>query len=565
MTDRLDHIDPGQTAFRTHEVANMAPPLTGYSLFEIDPALREAVAREGAEWAAPDLTAFGERLGREETIELGFVANRNTPVLQTHDRTGRRRDEVEFHPAYHALMGLSLAQGLHASPWSDPRPGAHVARSAGVYMLAQIEAGVLCPTTMTYASVPALRRQPEVAAVWEPRIASRRYDPRFRPAEEKTGATIGMGMTEKQGGSDLRSNATRAEPVANPEGNSGREYRLVGHKWFFSAPMSDAFLVTAQAPGGLSCFLLPRWTPDGALNGVRLQRLKDKLGNRANASSEVELQNAWAVRVGEEGRGVPTIMEMVNHTRLDCAVGSAAVMRQALTQALFHAAHRRAFERRLIEQPLMANVLADLSLEAEAALVLAMRLARAYDAASGKGERDGEGEAAWRRVMTPAIKYFVTKRTPAFVGEALEVFGGVGYVEESILPRLYREAPLNSVWEGSGNVMCLDVRRALRVPGTADAALAEIAAARGGDARLDRFVAALEPRLRASEEAEARVVVERLVLATAASLLIRFAPTAVADAFCASRLEGAWTGVFGSLPSGADLNAIVRRASAASA
>ncbi|HEX3772744.1 MAG TPA: isovaleryl-CoA dehydrogenase [Polyangiaceae bacterium] len=558
MTDRFDHLDPGQAAFRTHEVENMAPPLVGYNLFGVDAALGEAAAREGASWALPELSAFGDRLGREETIELGFLANRHVPVLHTHDRTGRRRDEVEYHPAWHALLGMSLAQGLHASPWSDPRPGAHVARASAFYLAAQIEAGILCPTTMTHAAVPALRRQPDVAAIWEPRVASRRYDPRFRPAEEKTGALIGMGMTEKQGGSDLRSNATRATPVAS----GSREYRLVGHKWFFSAPMSDAFLVTAQAPGGLSCFLLPRWTPDGALNGVRLQRLKDKLGNRANASSEVEFQNAWAVLLGEEGRGVPTIMEMVNHTRLDCAVGSAGLMRQALTQALFHAARRRAFERRLVEQPLMASVLADLALEAEAAMALGLRLARAYDAAPAPSGA-GDAEAVWRRVMTPAIKYFVAKRAPGFVGEALEVFGGIGFIEESILPRLYREAPLNSVWEGSGNVMCLDVRRALRVPGAADALLAELAAARGGDARLDRFVAALEPKLRASGEAEARALVERLVLAAAASLLVRFAPPAVADAFCASRLDGAWTGAYGTLPSETDAAAIVRRASGA--
>ena len=555
MNDRLA-LDDAQAPFRTHEVSNMVPRLAGYNLFDADTVLREAVAREGAEWAAPDLALFGALLGREEIIELGFLANRHPPVLHTHDRVGQRRDEVEYHPAWHTLLAMSVEHGLHASPWSSPRPGAHVARAAGLFLLAQIEAGVLCPTTMTYACVPALRRQPELAAEWEPRVVSRRYDSRFRPAPDKTGALVGMGMTEKQGGSDLRTNATRATAVA--AGGPGGEYRLVGHKWFFSAPMSDAFLVTAQAPGGLSCFLLPRWTPDGALNGIRLQRLKDKLGNRANASSEVEFQNAWALLVGDEGRGVPTIMEMVNHTRLDCAVGSAALMRQALSQALFHAAHRRVFERRLVEQPLMVNVLADLAVEVEAATMLAMRLARAYDAHDASA---ASHESAWRRVMTPAIKYFTTKRTPAVVGEALEVFGGIGYVEESIMPRLYREAPLNSVWEGSGNVMCLDVRRALRAPGTADAVLAELAAARGGDARLDRFVEALEPKLRGSDECEARTTVERLVLAVGASLLVRFAPHAVADAFCASRLEGGWTGAFGTLAPGIDTAAIVRRAS----
>jgi putative acyl-CoA dehydrogenase len=549
-------FDPGQAPFLTHQVTNMAPVLANYNLFESDRALAEAVAREGATWAAEELGTFGARLGTEETIELGFVANRHPPMLFTHDRVGRRRDEVEYHPAWHALLGLSVENGLHASPWASPKAGAHVARAAGIFLLGQIEAGVMCPTTMTYAAVPALRRHADVAAEWVPRILSRRYDSRFLPAPEKTGVLFGMGMTEKQGGSDLRTNTTRAEPVGR--GGPGGEYRIVGHKWFFSAPMSDAFLVTAQAPGGLSCFLLPRWTPDGAVNGIRLQRLKDKLGNRANASSEVEFQGAWARLLGEEGRGLPTIMEMVNYTRLDCAVGSASLMRQALAQALFHAAHRRVFDRVLAEQPLMMRVLADLAVESEVATALAFRLARAYDA---EESRDVVRESAWRRVMTPAIKYFTTKRTPALVVEATEVLGGIGYVEESIMPRLYREAPLNSIWEGSGNVMCLDVRRALRAPETADAVLDEIAAARGADARLDRFVAALEPKLRASDEAEARLVVERLVLAVAGSLLVRFAPPAVADAFCASRLDGAWTGAFGTLPAGADAVSIVRRAS----
>ncbi|HEX4448176.1 MAG TPA: isovaleryl-CoA dehydrogenase [Polyangiaceae bacterium] len=552
-------FDGGDAQFRTHEGSNMAPPLVDYNLFTSDRALAEAVDREGAGWAAGELGVFGGLLGKEATIELGFLANKNPPVVFTHDRVGRRRDEVEFHPAWHELMGMSVAQGIHASPWSSPREGAHVARAAGAFMLAQIEAGVMCPTTMTYAVVPALRRQPSLAAEWEPRIFSRRYDRRFRPAGEKTGALFGMGMTEKQGGSDLRSNTTQAVPVG--QGGAGAAYRITGHKWFFSAPMSDAFLVTAQAPGGLSCFLVPRWTPDDAVNGLRLQRLKDKLGNRANASSEVEFQNAWAFLVGDEGRGVATIMEMVNHTRLDCALGSAALVRQALAQAMFHASHRKAFERRLIEQPLMANVLADLAIESEASTALAMRLARAYDR---RDDAANATEAAWRRVMTPAIKYFTTKRAALAVAEAMEVFGGVGYVEESIMPRLYREAPLNSIWEGSGNVMCLDVRRALRASETADAVLVELASARGGDPRLDRFVAALEPRLRASEEAEARTLVERLVLAVAASLLVRFAPHAVADAFCASRLEGSWTGALGTLPAGVDTAVIARRAAAGS-
>jgi putative acyl-CoA dehydrogenase len=549
-----DRMDPAQAEFATHEVSNMAPALVDYNLFTGDLALREALEREGAGWATASLSSFGELLGKKETIDLGFLANDNPPLLHTHDRSGRRRDEVEYHPAYHELLELSVGGGLHASPWADPRSGGHVARAAGIFLLGQIEAGVMCPTTMTYASIPALRRQPEIAAEWEPLILSRRYDKRFRPANEKTGALFGMGMTEKQGGSDLRTNATRATPV--DRGGPGGAYRLVGHKWFFSAPMSDAFLVTAQAPGGLSCFLLPRWMPDGEKNGIRLQRLKDKLGNRANASSEVEFHNAWARLVGEEGRGLSVIMEMVNHTRLDCAVGSASLMRQALSQALFHASHRIAFQRPLVDQPLMTNVLADLAVESEAVTALAMRLAGAYD------RRDDPREAAWRRVMTPAIKYFTTKRVPPLVVEALEVFGGIGYVEECVMPRLYREAPLNSIWEGSGNVMCLDVRRALRGSEGADAVLEELRVAGGGDARLDRFVASLEPKLRSSDEIEARSVAERIVLAVAASLLVRFAPHAVADAFCASRLEGVWTGAFGTLSSSANVREIVGRAGA---
>ena len=434
-----------------------------------------------------------------------------------------------------------------------------MARAAGVFLLGQIEAGVMCPTTMTYASVPALRRQAETAAEWEPRIVSRRYDRRFRPAPAKTGVLIGMGMTEKQGGSDLRTNTTRAERVG--PGGPGAEYRLVGHKWFFSAPMSDAFLVTAQAPGGLSCFLLPRWTPDGAVNEIRLQRLKDKLGNRANASSEVEFQGAWALLLGEEGRGLPTIMEMVNHTRLDCAVGSAALMRQALSQALFHASHRRAFDRQLVEQPLMTNVLADLAIESEAATLLALRLARAYDAADRAGDAADARASAWKRVMTPVIKYFNTKRTSALVAEALEVFGGIGYVEESIMPRLYREAPLNSVWEGSGNVMCLDVRRALRARETAGRrARGARRGPRGRRAprllrRGARAEAARERGVRGPHRGRApgprgrRLAPRALRASCGGRCVLRVAPRGRAS-----------TGAFGTLPSGIDTAGIVRSA-----
>src|SRR5882757_3874429 len=542
----MPRIDPAHAQFQTHEVTNMPPALTDYDLFTSDRTLVEATSREGAGWAASELTSFGARLGRSETIELGFLANRNLPVLHAHDRFGNRRDEVEYHPSWHELMAISVGQGLHASPWSYPQPGAHVARAAGLFLLVQVEAGVMCPTTTTYAAVPALRQQPELAVQWEPMIHSRRYDPRFRPAAEKTGVLVSMGMTEKQGGTDLRTNTTRATP-------DDGAYRLVGHKWFFSIPMCDAFLVTAQAPGGLSCFLMPRWTPDGTVNGLRLQRLKDKLGNRANASSEVEFQNAWATLIGEEGRGIATIMEMVNHTRLDCAVGSAAQMRQAVAQAIHYTSHRQVFGGPLVDQPLMTAVLADLAIESEAATALVLRLARTFD----------QDETALRRVITPAIKFWTTKRAPAVAAEALEAFGGVGYIEECVMPRLYREAPLNSIWEGSGNVMCLDVLRALaRSPQSATALLDELALARGGDARLDRHIAELEPALRTADkrEVEARGLTERIVLALAGSLLVRFAPLAVADAFCASRLDGGWTGAFGTLPSGVATRAIVERA-----
>jgi putative acyl-CoA dehydrogenase len=544
----------GAARFTTHEVFNQPPPLADYDLFGSDRALKEAVAREGGGWAADRLADFGRRLGRAETIEWGFQANRNPPVLQTFDRFGGRRDAVEFHPAWHSLMALAVGEGVHTAPWAEPKPGAHVARAATVLMLCQIEAGVQCPITMTYGAVPAVRQQAAIATEWLPRLYSRRYDPRFRPAKEKTGALMGMGMTEKQGGSDLRGNTTRAEP----DGSSGA-YRLVGHKWFLSAPMCDAFLVLAQAPKGISCFFLPRWTPDGQLNALRLQRLKDKLGNRSNASSEVEFQGALAWLVGEEGRGIPVIIEMATYTRLDCALGSAGLMRQALAQALHHAGHRTAFQRRLIDQPLMTAVLADLALESEAATALALRLARAFD------RQDDPGETALRRLMTPAAKYWICKRSIALAGEAMEVLGGNGYVEESLMPRLYREMPVNSIWEGSGNVMCLDVLRALqRTPEAADALRAELAPARGGDPRLDRFLARVDEALAARpDEAQARRLAEMIVLAVQGALLARFAPPEIADAFCASRLEGERGGAFGALPPALDLRAIIDRAAPA--
>ena len=531
------------------EVQNQPPPLDPYNLFASDTVLREAVKRERAGWAEDGLRALGAALGKPETIKFGFDANKYTPTLRTLDRYGHRIDEVEFHPAWHELLAIALRAGLHSSPWAEPKPGAHVARAAGFYLLMQIESGVCCPLAMTYGSVSTLRQAPEIAASWLPKIYGREYDRRFLPVEEKTAALIGMGMTENQGGSDLRTNVTRAEPAGDGT------FRLYGHKWFMSAPMCDAFLVLAQAPKGLSCFLMPRWTPDGERNAVHILRLKDKLGNRSNASSEVEFDGAYAQLIGEEGRGIPTIIEMGNYTRLDCAIGSSGLMRQALAQGIHHARHRTAFQKKLIDQPLMENVLADLALESEAATVLTMRLARAYD-------EDDEASLAYRRVVTPAAKFWICKRTPYVTFEAMEVLGGSGYIEECIMPRLYREAPVNSIWEGSGNVMCLDVLRALaRTPKAGEMLAAELDD--GGDKRLRAFVQRLQTRLQDAghnDESQARALVRELILALQAALLIKHAPAAVADAFCASRLDGEGGGAFGLLPRGLDARAIVERA-----
>lgn len=542
-------------AFTTHEVFNQPPPLRDYNVFTTDPILMAAVDREGAAWAKADLTMAGADYGKAETIEWGYLANQNPPKLQTFDRYGHRRDEVEFHPAYHNLMALGIRHGLHAAPWGDPKPGAHVARAAKVLMGVQAEAGVQCPITMTYGVVPALRRQPDLAAKIVPRICSRQYDPRFLPYEQKNGMTMGMGMTEKQGGSDLRTNTTRAEPIG--AGGPSGEYRIVGHKWFFSAPMCDAFLILAYAPGGLSCFFLPRFRPDGSLNAIRIQRLKSKLGNHSNASSEVEFHGAYARLIGEEGRGVPNIIEMATYTRLDCALGSSALMRQCLVQAIHHAANRSAFQRRLIDQPLMSNVLADLALEVEAAFTLVMRLARAFD------RETDEMETTFRRVMTPAVKFWICKRAPQMGLEALEVLGGAGYVEEGMMPRLYRELPLNSIWEGSGNVMCLDVLRALsREPKGFDIVAQELLRAKGADKRLDTYINATIKEFNTSDDIETRSrrLTERLALAMQASLLAQHAPSAVTDAFIASRLDRDWSGAFGTLPSGLRYRDIITRA-----
>ncbi len=539
----------------THDVLNQPPPLEGYDLFATDRALAEALDREGAAWARERAARLGGLLGGEP-ITWGRQANANPPMLRTHDRSGHRIDEVEFHPAWHELLRLAVGQGLHALPWREPRPGAHVARAALFYLQSQVEAGHGCPISMTYSCVPALRAQPEVAAEWEPRILSTDYDPRMMPAAEKRGALCGMAMTEKQGGSDVRTNTTRAEPLAGR--GPGAAYALTGHKWFCSAPMCDAFLVLAHTERGLSCFLLPRWTPDGTRNPFHIQRLKDKLGNRSNASSEVEFERAWAVMIGEDGRGVPTILEMVTHTRLDCVIGSAAGMRQAVAQATHHAAHRTAFGKRLTEQPLMMNVLADLCLESEAATVTMMRLARAYD----EGTHD-ESQRSFARLATAVTKYWVCKRAPVHAAEALECLGGNGYVEESMMPRLYREAPLNGIWEGSGNVICLDVLRAMgRSPESVDAFFAEVGRAAGADPRLDAFVTELRRELGDFDaiEARARRLVERMALALQGALLVRHGDPAVAEAFCAARLARDAGLAFGTLPPGVDAGRIIERA-----
>ncbi len=539
-----------------YQVTNQPPPLDPCNLLLSDRVLGEALVREKAAWAKAELTALGQKLGDPQTIQLGFEANRNPPLLRAFDRYGHRIDEVDFHPAWHALLSIAVEAGLHSSPWARPMPGAHVARAAGTYMLGQVESGVYCPLAMTYGAVPALRHAPEVAAEWLPRIFARRYDPSFRPAGEKTGVLIGMAMTENQGGSDLRANITRAEPEASAAPR--RAFRLTGQKWFMSAPMCDAFLVLAQTDAGLSCFLVPRWTPDGKRNAIHILRLKDKLGNRSNASSEVEFVSAYGELVGEEGRGIPTIIEMGNHTRLDCAIGSSGLMRQAVAQAIHHASHRLAFGKRLVEHGLMTNVLADLALESEAAAVLTFRLARAYD-------EDDERAAVWRRVMTPAAKFWICKRAPLLAAEAMEVLGGNGYVEEFVLARIYRELPVNSIWEGSGNIMCLDVLRALgRMPGAAALLLRELGDAVHADKRLAGLVGRLERRLKADEdehdESQARGIVRDLVLASQAALLLRHSPTAVAEAFCASRLGDEPGGTFGLLPAGTALRFIVDRA-----
>jgi putative acyl-CoA dehydrogenase len=549
------------TPGRTHEVVNQPSPLVDYNVYEADRVLVEAVKREGADWAEARISEVGALAGSERLQTLGSQANENPPRLKTHDRYGHRVDTVDFHPAWHELMGIGVGHELHCSPWKDPRPGAHVARGAAFMCFSQAEAGVGCPISMTYSVIPALRTQPELAAEWEPRFLSSTYDPSNAPAPRKAGALAGMGMTEKQGGTDVRANTTVARPVNG--GGPGAEYELTGHKWFMSAPQCDAFLVLAQADGGISCFLFPRWTPDGERNRFRLQRLKDKLGNRSNASSEVEFDSASAWLVGDEGAGVRTIIEMVNHTRLDCVLGGATGMRVGVAQAIHHATHRSVFGRELAEQPLMRNVLADLAIESEAATIGALRLARAYDEALAGDEK----AQSFKRIANAVLKYWVCKRAVIHAGEALECLGGNGYVEESGMPRLFRESPLNSIWEGSGNVQCLDVLRAMvKSPTALEAFFAEVQEGAVAEPRLAVFAAALRDELPGdleTIEARARRVVEKMALALQASLLVRYGDEATADAFCASRLTSDWGQAFGTLPAGTDFGRIIERHSPA--
>jgi putative acyl-CoA dehydrogenase len=535
---------------------NQPPPYEGRNLYRTDPALQDAVARDGAGDADALLAAWGDTLGRAETFALADAANRHAPQLHTHDRFGERIDEVEFHPAWHALMQLAAEAGEHNAPWAAPGPGAQVARAAMYFLHAQVENGTQCPLTMTYASVPVFARHaamPMIADVWLPRVLARDYDPRPLPIGGKRAALIGMGMTERQGGSDVRANLTRADPSGDGT------WRITGHKWFFSAPQCDAHLVLAQTDAGLTCFLLPRFLDDGSRNAVRIDRLKDKLGNRSNASSEVAFDGAHGMLLGEPGRGLATILEMVQHTRLDCVIGSAGMMRGAFAYALHHAAHRFAFGRVLAEQPLMTAVLADLALEVEAATAVALRLARAFDATAESDEH------ALARIATPAAKYWICKRAPMVALEAMEVLGGNGYVEEAPLARIYREAPVNSIWEGSGNVICLDVIRVLRrEPAAPDALMQELHAARGGNRDLDRHAAALAAMLNESGDdgANGRRVAQAIAVALSAAVLVRDAPAFVADAYCATRLRAdvAHAGAaFGTLPPGVDAAAIVRR------
>lgn len=539
----------------THHVENQPPPLENYNSYTADRALQEGVKRESGSDDDASLKLFGQWAGSSEAIALGIEANRHSPQLVTHDRQGHRVDLIEFHPAYHQLMQTSVEHGLHASPWRNPKPGAHVHRAANYFLQTQVEAGHGCPITMTFAALPALRHQPSLLESWGDKITAPHYDPRNVPYFDKQGVTLGMAMTEKQGGSDVRLNTTHAYPIS--QGGPGEAFELVGHKWFVSAPMCDAFLVLAQAPGGLSCFLLPRWRPDGSKNPLHIQQLKRKMGNVSNASSETELRGAFAWMVGDEGRGVRTIIEMVAMTRYDCMIGSAAGMRQATAQAIHHASHRHAFGARLSEQPLMQNVLADLAIESEAATTLMLRMARSMD------NQDNEHERLLSRLATPVGKYWICKRTPHHAYEAMEVIGGSGVMETHITARLFRESPINAIWEGSGNVQCLDILRAIdKQPEVLDAFFTEIHQARGANRHLDHFVSQLSKAMQDTQALQyrARQLADGMALALQAALLVQHAPAYVADAFCAGRLGESSGLSTGTLPTGLDCAAIIERA-----
>ena len=542
--------------FNTHEVQNQPFALSSYNAWETDIALKEAVSREGAAWAESHLQEFGALTGGKMMVS-GYVANENKPKLRSFDSYGRRIDEVEFHPAYHDLMSAGMKYGMNNFAWRhESQDSAHVARAAVMYLGSQPEAGFGCPMSMSYAAIPALRHSPELAEKWLPKLLSQDYDPRSLPMEEKLGCTMGMGMTEKQGGSDLRRNTTRA--TLQDDGT----YEIIGHKWFFSAPMCDAHLVLAKSENGLSCFLVPRFRPDGTRNAIQVQRLKDKLGDWANASSEVEFQGAFGELVGVEGRGIPTIIEMVALTRLDCMIGSSAQMRQAIVQAIHHTSQRQAFGKLLIDQPIMRNVLADLALESEAALALTMRIARAVD----RIEKDSH-EAALARIATAIGKYWICKRAPVLINEAQECLGGIGYVEETMMPRLYRQAPLNSIWEGSGNVQCLDVLRALnKEPETQQALFSELQKAAGKNADFDTELKLLTGRFTDIKTLEfrSRYVIERLALMLQASILLQTDNSEIANAFCRSRLGNEHGLAFGTLSPEAPIHLLIERAAGAS-
>ena len=553
MTQQYPKAD--QFMANTHEVENQPQPLENYNLYLADTALQSAVEREGASWAFSDLIAFGELAGQRESIERGFQANKYQPELRTHDRYGHRIDQVDFHPSYHQLMTTAIEHGLHASPWSDPKPGAHVARAAKYYLHTQVEAAHGCPITMTFAAIPALRHQPNLLREWAPKIMARTYDPSNRPHTEKNAVTIGMAMTEKQGGSDVRRNTTRAYPIGQI--GPGEAYELVGHKWFVSAPMCDAFLVLAQTDNGLSCFLVPRWRPDGSKNPLQIQQLKQKMGNAANASSETELRGALGWMVGEEGRGVRTIIEMVATTRYDCMIGSSSGMRQAAAQAIHHASNREAFGARLSEQPLMQNLLADLALESEAAMTYTMRIARAMD------NQDNEHEKLLSRIATPIGKYWICKRTPTHAYEAMEVIGGSGVMENHIMPRLFRESPVNAIWEGSGNVQCLDILRSIeKQPDVLDAYFMELQKAQGVNRRFDTFLNGIKSEFTDTNTLQyrGRIIADKMALGLQAALLLQHSTSDVADAFCLSRLASNGGSNYGTMPTEINCAAIVERA-----